>query len=643
MKSLLFTPVRINNLTLKNRIQMSSMMTNYAAANGEVTDRMIHYYTERAEGGCGLIMIEATYVSRRGNSYNFGLGIDDDKLIPGLRRMTDSIHAKNGRVGMQLQHGGRSSNPARNEGPVQLVSFIPGLTPNAESRVMDVAEIHQLVEDYANAALRAKKSGFDLVELHGAHGYIINQFLSPLTNHRTDEYGGSPENRMRFLLEVLAACREAVGPDFPITCRLSVEECRPGGLTLDMSLPIAKALVEAGVDGLNISRGGAETNHYTIAPGCIPEGCNVHLAKAVRDAVDARVPVAVVGRISTRAVAEKILEDRQADIIVMGRALIADPFLPAKLEAGMDMDVVPCLACNEGCAGGIGKGGPVTCAVNARAGFEMMYPRGEKAAQAKHVAVVGAGPAGMEAALVLARRGHRVTLFEKGDSLGGLLNIAKLPPHKSTFQRLVDYYAHALPGAGVEIRLGVEVTAAMIEELAPDMTIVATGSTAVVPGFCRGKKGVVTAQQVLLGEKTGSNCLVVGGGLVGSETAEFLVDQGKKVTILELRDTIAPDMENRARRFLLPRLQKAGVTFLLQTEVVEISDEGVVRVRDPRRKERSLKPFDSIVLALGYRPCNDLYYDLVQDAVPCREVGDCLHVGKVLTAVQDAHNLAWTI
>lgn len=641
--SQLFTPVRIHTLELKNRIVMASMLTNYASPNGEVTDKMLAYYTERAKGGCGLVMLEAAYVERAGNSYRLGFGADTDQILPGLKRLAQSIHAAGSKVGMQLQHGGRTTNPATNGGrPVALVSRIPGVTPSEGTRLLDETEIEAIVDSYAKAALRAKTAGFDLIELHGAHGYLINQFLSPFTNRRTDAYGGNFEKRLRFPLDVLAACRRAVGDEFPITMRLSVDEFNPPlGLDVSMSAEICRALVAAGINGLNISVGACETNHYTIPPGCVPEACNADKAAFIREAVGRRVSVAVAGRIVNHEVAEAVLQADKADIIVMGRALIADPFLPQKALSGEGKHILPCVACNEGCIGGVARGEWVMCAVNPRAGYETRFPM-EQVSNPRRVVVVGAGPAGMQAALTAAERGHSVILLDKQKHLGGLLQVAKLPPHKRTFEPLVTYYAEAVSRLGVDVRLGCEASVDSIQSLCPDQVVVASGSLPLIPRMCEGKPAL-TAQAVLQGAATGQSVLVLGGGLVGSETAEFLAEQGKQVTILEMRSDIAMDMEMRTRRFLLPRLKTFGVRILSATELVEITDEGRVRTRDTHKRESWLPQYDTLVLAFGYRADETLFIALKDAGVPCVRVGDCIAAGKVMTAVRQGFEAAYAI
>ncbi len=636
----LFSPIKINGLELKNRIIMPSMVTSHAAVNGEVSDKLINYHAARARGGCALNMVEATYVHRSGNSYHRGVGISDDLLIPGLARLTSAVHTEGGKIGIQLQHGGRTAIPASSGGPILLVSHLPGITPYEESRIMNADDIGVIREAYVQAAGRAVEAGFDLIELHGAHGYLLNQFVSPHTNRRDDEYGGTFEKRMRFPLEVLKAVRSKVGPDYPIMYRMSVEEFISGGIDLNMACDIARLLVDNGVDALNISVGIAETNEYTIPPSAVPEGWNADRAEAIKKAVSARVPVSVAGRIINGRIAEHILSSGKADIVAMGRALIADPLLPQKTLAGMERDVRPCVACNEGCVGAFGRIEPVSCAVNPLAGYEGMFPA-ERAATPRRVLIVGGGPAGMQAALTAARRGHDVTLAEKEQHLGGLLNVAKLPPHKQAYGDLVAYWEQALSRMGVNLLTGVKADASFIMDFNADTVFVATGSTPLRPGFCRESRAVA-AEDILRGAPCGKQILMLGGGLVACETAEFLAEQGKKVTIVELRDEIALDVDLRTRRLLLPRLDRLGVTAFVRHEILELLPDGA-RVRDVWRAEVELTGFDTLVLGLGYAPNNTLAQELAREGVPATAIGDCLRPGKVMEAVHQAMRAAYAL
>ena len=360
--SVLFTPVGINRMTLKNRIVMPAMASYHAAVNGEATEKLIRYHEERAKGGVGMNIVEATYVARSGNSFDLGLGISDDFMIKGLSKLTDAVHRHDGKIAIQLQHGGRFGNPPTSGCPRLLVSMIPGLAPTENARVMDADDIEGMVEAYIQAARRAVEAGFDAVEIHGAHGYLINQFMSPLTNLREDAYGGSFENRMRFPLEVLRAVRKQVGPDFPILFRYSMEEFMPGGIDMEQAVRIAKVMADNGVDMLNVSIGIGESVEYIIPPASVPDGWNADRAAAIKRAVGSRIPVAVVGRICNRKAAENIIASGKADLVAMGRALLADPFLPAKLAEGRDDEILTCIGCNEGCTGMLNECRPISCA-----------------------------------------------------------------------------------------------------------------------------------------------------------------------------------------------------------------------------------------------------------------------------------------
>lgn len=638
--SVLFTPIQINTMTLKNRIIMPAMASYHAAVNGEVTEKLIRYHAERARGGVGMNIVEATYVTRDGNSFDLGLGISDDFMIKGLSKLATAVHGHDGKIAIQLQHGGRCGNPPTSGHPRMLVSMIPGLAPTENARVMDAEDIEKIVEAYAQAARRAVEAGFDAVELHGAHGYLINQFLSPLTNRREDAYGGSLENRMRFPLEVLRAVRRQTGPGFPILFRFSMVECLPGGLDMDEAIRIAQTMADNGVDMLNLSIGIGESVEYIIPPASVPDGWNAERAAAIRQAIGGRIPVAVVGRIYNRKTAESIVGSGQADIVAMGRALLADPDLPTKLAEKRDDEILTCIGCNEGCTGMLNECRPISCAVNPRTGYEDDYPM-SRAGTSKTIVVIGGGPAGCEAALTAARRGHRVVLFEASSTLGGLANIAALPPGKGVFASLGAYFSVMLPKAGVEVRLNARADVGAITSLTPDQTIVATGGAPIVPRFCVGASYVL-AQDVLTGAvKAGPRALVIGGGLVGSETAEFLAEKGKAVTVVELRDGIALDMEYKTRQMLLPRLAALGVVCMTETEVLEIVSGGV-RVRTPY-VEKTLAGFDTVVLALGYRPDTTICAQLAEAGLPFVRIGDCRKVGKIINGMWEGFRTAYQL
>lgn len=524
---------------------------------------------------------------------------------------------------------------------IPLVSFVPGRTAYDNSRVLETEEIYELIDAYAQGARRAREAGFDVIEIHGAHGYLIAQFMSPLFNRRTDEFGGSYEGRMRFALEVIRRVREAAGEDMALFFRLSSEEFLPGGIDLALSCRIAVDAAKAGIDLVHVSAGLAESNEFTGPPPCLPEGWNAESAGRIRAALSGRALVSVAGRILNRETADRILSSGQADMVTMGRALIADPDLPRKLVEGRDADILPCVGCNEGCNGSLGKRAPITCALNPRTGREgIPVPA---ASSIKNVVVVGAGPAGMEAALCAAKRGHRVTLYEKSERPGGLLFAAALPPHKDVLEKLRAWYERALKKAGVRLMTGHAVTVQELREMPHDALSIATGSTAARPGFAADAlacRTAVTAEEALRTSPAGKEILILGGGLVGCETAEKLTLQGKSVTVLELRADLAPDMHPRARKFLLKSLRAHGVRFLLNTQVVSMEENGIVTVRDAYGNERTLPPFDSVILALGYRSENELCRELAAADIPFIPLGDCVRPGKIMDAVHAAHSAA---
>ena len=634
------SPLSIRGASFRNRIIMSPMVTNYAGRGGEVSEKLIRYHEARAAGGAGLNMLEATSVHDSGRSYFPGVSIASDEFVKGLSRLTAAIHAAGGRAGIQLNHAGRLVRPDASGQAIPLVSFVPGRTPHDNSRVMDTDEIRMLIDAFVNGARRAKEAGFDVIEIHGAHGYLIAQFMSPLFNRRDDEFGGSHERRMRFPLEVIRRAREVVGDDTAIFFRLSSDEFLPGGIDLELSRRIAVEVAEAGVDLVHVSAGLAETSEFTGPPPCLPEGWN---AGSIRAALAGKALVSVAGRILNRKTADRILASGQADMVTMGRALIADPDLPAKLAAGRDADIIPCVGCNEGCNGRLAQRRPMECAVNPRTGREGVMPAMTRGAErpparpAKRVIVVGGGPAGMEAALGAARLGHEVTLYERGRELGGLLNAAALPPHKEVLTSLKNYYVHALTEAGVRVETGRGVTAEELRGLACDALLVATGSEAVRPAFAQGAS-VIMAEDALRTPPALSRALVLGGGLVGCETAEALALRGANVTILELRAELAPDMHPRARKFLLKSLREHGAEFLLETQVVSIGETGDVSVRDKYGNEYVLPRHDAIILALGYRPNNGLCRELAAARMPFTPLGDCVRPGRIMDAVHAARS-----
>lgn len=626
----LFEPIRVGRVEFRNRIVMPAMSTNFSNTDGSVSQRQIKYYSERAKGGVGLIITEAICVeSRFGKLSPTQLCIDHDKYLAGLNELVEEVKRHGARIAAQLHHAGRRAQWINGERPLAPSDHLPspaGITPKTLSK----EEISFLINCFAEGARRAKAAGFDAVEVHGAHGYLIAQFLSPYTNRRTDEYGGDLKGRSKFAIEVVRRIKEIVGSDYPVIFRISADEFIEGGLTLNETKVISAMLEDVGVDILHVSAGAYETRHWTSAPPSIPPGHLVPLAAEIKKTVE--IPVITVGRITDPELANKIIAEGKADFVAMGRALIADPFMPKKAMEGKLNEIRKCIGCNR-CLTRFGDMLHVKCSINPTVGREAeakIVPTNNP----KKVIVIGGGPAGLEAAYIASLRGHGVTLFEKKDKLGGQLLIASVPPYKETLKVFMEYLISKVKEAGVKIKTGVEVTPETVEKETPDVVIVATGASPIIPKIAGvNLPSVVTAWDVLLGKaKVGDSVVVIGGGMVGCETAEFLADTGKSVTIVEMLEKIAIDVDFRTRVFLLQRLENKRVRMLVKTKVEEITPKGIVASQDGKK---TTIPGDTFVLAVGAKPERQLYETLKRTFKDIHIIGDCVNPRKILEAIEE--------
>jgi 2,4-dienoyl-CoA reductase-like NADH-dependent reductase (Old Yellow Enzyme family)/thioredoxin reductase len=636
----LFEPIQIGPLELKNRIVMPPMVTNFGSDTGAVTERLVDYHVERAKGMVGLIIVEATCVEGLlGRLVVNQLRVDSDKYLPGLADLVESVHLHGAKIALQIHHAGRQTTLEATEGRIPVspseVPYIDMYTSPgsviAQPRSLTIQEIGGLVEKFGEGARRAKTAGFDAVEIHGAHGYLIGQFLSPYTNKRNDEYGGSFERRMQFALEVIERVRKEVGSNYPLSFRISADEYIESGMTLELAKRVAVKLEGASVNVIHVSGSLGESNHMCEAPMAIRRGFNVHLAEGIKKVVS--IPVIAVGRINDPELAEKILQERKADLVAMGRALIADPQLPMKAMEGKFDEVRKCIACDLGCSSRLYLGLCITCNVNPDVGKEREF-RLTRAEKVKEVLIVGGGLAGMEAARVATLRGHRVTLCEKTDELGGQLLLATRPPHKEELQNILDYLRIQMGKLKVEIELRKTIRPEIIDEEKPDAVVVATGAVPLIPRIPGiESKRVVTAWDVLAGKVDPKDEIaIVGGGEVGCETAEYLTELGRNVTLVEALGDLALDMEPLNRYLLLQRLKEREIKVHTGTMFKEVTNEGIV-VGDAFG-EHVLRA-ESIILSLGTVPDNALASSLRGKVEQLYVIGDCVKPRRTLEAIHE--------
>ena len=623
----LFSPIRIGNMEVKNRLVMAPMSTNLASTEGHVTEALIHFLKARAQGGVGVIITGDVSITGSARYTSRGLSLCDNECIQGWSNLARAVHACDAKIAPQLIHPG--SNAHSSLSGVQPVAA----SPIASRRFREIPkelryeEIQGIIDQFGDAALRAREAGCDAVQLHCAHNHhLLGGFLSALNNKRTDAYGGDIHGRLKLILQVIQCIRSRVGPGFPILVRISGDEFEPGGQTIQETRYIAPLLVEAGADALHISAGTHNKTWLVEPPTGSPHATNASLAAAIKEVVN--VPVISVGRIIHPWVAESVLASGQADMVAMGRALLADPEFPNKVASGDWDTIAPCVG-DLYCLTRLYNDKRISCLVNATVGQEQDAALAP-AEHLKKILVIGGGPAGLEASRMAALRGHHVTLVEKNSQLGGQLSIASFPPTKQEFTCLIQYLIGQVYRAGVAVELNREGTSGLIEEFHPDAVIISTGGMPMIPRDIPGIEGdnVVTGWDILAGKVLPKRTvLVIGGGSVGCETADFITHpvndlnpQGNRVTIMEMLDNVCLDDLSPRRSLLIQRLLAKGVRIMTRARVTEVLPDGVrYRVDE---QEKTLRGIDTIVLATGTRAENLLAEELKNSSTPFFLIGD---------------------
>lgn len=645
----MFSPVQIGPMTVKNRFVVPPMGNNFANTDGTWSEQSVAYYRERAKGQFGLITIEATVVHQGAKGGPRKPCLYSDDSIESLKKICDAVHAEGSKVSIQLQNAGPEGNAKNAGAPIVAASPIKSTEKKDIPEEVPTARVYELVKSYGDAAVRAMKAGVDAVEVHMAHGYLVNSFMSTRTNKRVDEFGGTFENRMRFSRMIIEEIKARTEGKIAVLARINSTEDMFGGLDNHDMCAIAAYLEECGLDGLHVSRAVHQKDEYMWAPTGIHAGFSSELVENIKNSVS--IPVITVGRHTEPQYAELMIKQGKADLVSFGRQSLADPHMPLKAQEERLDDMIPCIACLQGCVANMYVGKPICCLTNPKLGHESDEVKAPE--KSKKVYVIGGGVAGMYAAYTAKMRGHDVTLFEETDKLGGNMRLAAYPPGKGDITNMIRSYVVKCEKSGVNIKLNTKVTAEMIKNDTPDAVILATGSETLVLPFIKGihNPEIVHGVDCLDGKrKIGHKVLVVGGGMVGAETAEFLAEQGHEVSVIEMRDAIGPDVIHEHRVFLMKGFEEYKIQQITSAAVQEIFSDGVIYKSVIDDTVHELRGFDTVVLSMGFvsrythRDGQEVVYDFADELrkiVPeVHVVGDAIRARRALEATSEAYEAA---
>jgi 2,4-dienoyl-CoA reductase-like NADH-dependent reductase (Old Yellow Enzyme family)/thioredoxin reductase len=628
----LFSPFQLKNLTFKNRIVMPGLASFLIEEDGSITEKTVEHYRRRAAGGPAMVIVEACAVSPEGIVSPHQARIYDDRFIEGLSKIAESVRAEGAIPAVQIHHSGRQTSPRVIGQKPYAPSNLPCPTIRSEVEPLSLGGINEIVRKFGDCAVRAVEAGFELLEIHGAHGYLINQFLSAFSNIREDEYGGTMLGRAKFALEIVREIRKRIGDSFPLSFKISAQEFVEGGLNVPESIEILKHIIREGIDIVQVSAGNDATPEWICQPMFMEKACLANSAAEVKKALP--IPVMAVGRINSPEVADRIITEGGADLVCIGRGLLADPNMPKKAEQGRLDEIRTCIACNT-CMESIFRKGRVECLVNPTLGREKEMTIVPASIQ-KKVMVVGGGPGGLDVAWVAAKRGHEVHLFERQQTLGGQLLLGSVSSYKKELLTLIEYQRRQVSKYGVICHLGRHVTAETIRDFAPDILILATGSVPYLPDVPGIDGPIVRTIKDVLGDGKPlevRRSVVIGGGAAGCEVALHLSEAGCDVTIVEKLRRIGPRIETITRKIILSKLKKQGVRLMTGTDLISIGANGVL-VRERDEGEKYLEA-EQVVVVTGMQPDNSLYEKVENMGIPIYQIGDCLEPRSAKAAIHE--------